>query len=687
MPDSTPKDLRHAENLRREGKFQEALDLISDIEKKGTLTPGDKLSLLISKGKIYVLTQQYQEAVRIGELAYRLSKGLEGVPDTIIALILKANVIFISQNSKQVEKVLDYLNEAEELLNSLNDLSPTFIFRQKTNILFRKAWVYNQRGELDIALETARECLEIQEKFNRKSDIAYTYYLIGNIYFRKGESDVALDYFMKSVKIFEEIGDQFGNSWNFALIGRISFSKGDLNKALTYCKKSLSTKLIIDYTKLENYEIMGHICDTKGELDKALRYYKQGSSLAEKLNYYYFLIEFNIAIGRIYIKKREYELAIEFLKSGLMMAKEDNYIFHITTSLLSLGWVYVLTDSWEEAQQNVEQLKNHSEKHKNDYALSAYRLRKAVLLKKSRRSHNRAEAEKLLKVVIKEESFFLANRAMVVLCEFYLEELYFFNEPEILEELNPLITQLLKFAKEQNSYGTLAEVKLLQAKLALIQLEFEEAERLLTQAQHIADLYGLNLIAQLISSEHDKILEQTKIWEDLKERDAPMTERLKLVSVDQVIERLQGTRAIKKPELENEEPILLLIMDKSGITYFNYSFKENWDFEPVFSSFMSVFDSFSSEVFSESIDRIKIGENLILINPVESFLVCYVIKGQSYLGLQKLNRFSNNIKENTEIWESLNKAVKTGEVLDLDKPQSLGNVVNEIFISKLSAVH
>ncbi|MHA1940819.1 MAG: hypothetical protein ACW97P_03735, partial [Candidatus Hodarchaeales archaeon] len=146
-----------------------------------------------------------------------------------------------------------------------------------------------------------------------------------------------------------------------------------------------------------------------------------------------------------------------------------------------------------------------------------------------------------------------------------------------------------------------------------------------------------------------------------------------------VLERLQRKRTVEPPELVEEEPIVLLIIDKSGISYFNYPFKEDWDFEWLFSSFMSAFDTFSSEVFSESIDRIKIGDNLILVNPIESFLVCYVIKGQSYLGLQKLNRFSNAIKDNTEIWESLTRAVQTGEVLEVDNPQSLGNVVNEIF--------
>ena len=95
---------------------------------------------------------------------------------------------------------------------------------------------------------------------------------------------------------------------------------------------------------------------------------------------------------------------------------------------------------------------------------------------------------------------------------------------------------------------------------------------------------------------------------------------------------------------------------------------------------MSAFNTFSSEIFSNSIDRVKIADNTILIKPVESFLVCYIIKGQSYPAQQKLTRFSDAVKASPEIWDALNKAAKTSEMLELDNPPSLGNIVSEIFV-------
>jgi len=674
MPDSDPKDLRYAENLRREGKFQEALKVINDIEKKGTLTPVDKLALLILKGKIYTFYQKFGEAVKIGKISYRLSQSLGRVNESITSLLLKASSLFLGQS----DKALKYLMEAEKLLNSLSNVSPSYLDSQKNNILFRKSWAYAYKGDVNTALEMALECLELQEKSGSKSDIAYTLQLLGTIYDGLGKDDLALEYTTRSLTIFEEISDQLGRATSLVFLGRISLNKGNLNQAIKYHKQNLTTENV--RAKVASLRALGQIYETRGEIDKALKYYKSGIALAEKENFYDAYVGGQLDLGTTYFAKGEYDLAIDYLKLSLSLQEKRNNEIGIAHSLIWLGMVCIQLDDLEEVQEYLERLKSY-ETQWSRRGTHNYQLLRAAFLMKKGGTRNRAEAEQLLKQISTDETQpYIKRFALFYLCEFYIEELKLFEDLEVIKELNPLIERLYKFSEEQRMYQGLAEAKLLQAKVALIQMNFEEAQRLLTQAQHVAELYSLNFLAEKISSEHDNYLEKLSEWKGLKEREAPISERLKLASVEDVIERLQGKRAIEPPELVDEEPIVLLIMDKSGISYFNYPFREDWDFEWLFSSFMSAFDTFSSEVFSESIDRIKIGENLILINPVESFLVCYVIKGQSYPGLQKLNRFSKVIKDNTEIWETLNRAVQTGEMLELDKPQSLGNVVNEIFV-------
>jgi hypothetical protein len=120
-------------------------------------------------------------------------------------------------------------------------------------------------------------------------------------------------------------------------------------------------------------------------------------------------------------------------------------------------------------------------------------------------------------------------------------------------------------------------------------------------------------------------------------------------------------------------------MDDSGATYFNHTFMTNWDHSDLFGLFMSALNNISDEIFSKSIDRIRIDENTILVQPVEPFLACYVIRGQSYPALQKLTRFTEAIRQNSEIWEALNKSTKTSEIVELSKSPALKTVIDEIF--------
>jgi hypothetical protein len=316
------------------------------------------------------------------------------------------------------------------------------------------------------------------------------------------------------------------------------------------------------------------------------------------------------------------------------------------------------------------------------------------MLKTSGRTRNRAEAELLFKSLIEESnklryqfqsgtSSDMKMLSLVNLCDLYLEDLSFSNDLEVLEDINPLIKQMTKLADEKHSVIYLAETKLLQAKLALIQLKTTEAEKLLVEAQRIAETHEFDLLAIKISTEHDTLLTQLDVWNDFKEKDAPVSERVKLASLDGIIDRLQQKRRIESIELVEEESTLLLIIGEGGTLIFSCPFTDEWERdEELFSSFLSAFTSFSDEFFSEELDRVKFGQYTVLMESAGPFSVCYLYKGQTYSAKKKLTNFTQRLHNTADLWLLLEKYYQTSQVLEPKDSPLLESLIAEIFLTK-----
>jgi tetratricopeptide (TPR) repeat protein len=679
MPRLMPEELVRAELLMYEGKEEQALEVIANFEKNKGLKSEQQLFSLILKGRSSAYLRNNKDSEGIGELAYELSQKQGRSYESVEALILKAGEKIWRAGEFDEAKIL--IKKAESLFNSLTDVSSSDISKLKANLLEVEVPIHLFKNYYRKASKLANECLSLWEEIGNKSGVITILLLLGHIKMMLSDYDTAIDYGLKALAQSNELGFQMRIAGSFTLIAGTYLYRGDLNQSLTYCKKALSIKELGKRDNLYIFIFLGRIYATKGELDRSLKYSMQAIPLAEENYNKDQLAMIFQGIGGIYRMKNEYNKAVEYYTRSLTLSKQIGYSFITMANVFSLFMLNIENNFPDKAHQYLELSKKTAEQTENKIITQGYQIARAIDLKLSERRRNRAEAEKLLQQVVEDDVVFpeLYYYSIVSLCDLLLEELSIYNNPEILEEINSLIKRSLDIAQKQNSYLILAEVKLLQAKVALVEMKIESAKKFLIEAQRIAEMRGLYLLAQKISSEHDTLLERQKDWENLKKEEAPMIERIKLASVDRVIDRISGKRAIDPPELVNEESILLLIMDNSGIPYFNHIFVENWDYTDLFSSFMSAFNTFSSEIFSKSIDRIRIGENTILINPIESFLACYVIKGQSYPALQKLTRFSEAIKENTEIWQALNKSVKTSEMLELNNLSILKNVINEIF--------
>ncbi|MHA2400797.1 MAG: tetratricopeptide repeat protein [Promethearchaeota archaeon] len=666
-----PKELAHARELINQARFGEALEIVEQFEKIKSLSSEDQLLALLTKARIYSYNNQFEEQVKISDIAFQMSQDLGLESESIEALIGKAYIAQIGD----LDMASTYVLEAKRRLKSLADDPSKMMLRR--GLLQIKSFILFSKGNLNRAVKSAQECLKLteEEKLDNKLDLADAYMQLGWIKIFQANPTKASEYAMKSLEYRIDLHHAAGIASCYALIAYIHQFEGDYDQSMHYCE-------IPNRARISALETLSNIYRDKSELKRALKYRHQAVTFAEELKIPN-VLAFNLfSLGELYLLNNENEKGVEYFERCMNLAEKWGLQHQMALTLCYLTILYTREESRAKANRYFSRLSDLYDQTKMIEIYPWYLGAKALMMKTSTRMRDRMEAQSMFKELIDRAGgewgealiFSIAN-----LCDLLLEELSMNNDPEILNEIMPLIDKSLEMAEETRNYRWLANSKLLQGKLALIQMNIEEAKLFLTQAQRIAELHGLTLLAQEVSKEHDKLFSQLNEWEKLQKTNAPMSERIKLASTNGVLERIQGKRAVEPSELVEEVPILLLIMDNSGTTFFNHPFIANWDHSDLFSNFMSAFNIFMDEIFSKSIDRIRVGENTILINPIEQFLACYIIKGQSYPALQKLTRFTEAIKENSEIWDALNKAIKTSEMLELDKPPELKTVIDEIF--------
>ncbi|MHA2038001.1 MAG: tetratricopeptide repeat protein [Promethearchaeota archaeon] len=694
MPLLVPKELVQARELTHQAKFNEALEIIEQFEKTESLSSEDKLFALLMKGRIYLSKQHTRKAVQTYDIAYQISQDLELIPESVNALIGKANVVFLGD----LDKANSYISEAEEKLNSLAKDSSTQALR--INLLLIKSWIMYYKRLYNEAAALAMERLKLieEEKIGNKFDLPPTYLILGWIYFIQGKRKEALDYAIKNIEINKEISSSDGIAAGHSLSSTIHLFEGNYEEALEHCKQGLSVKGIAGRPKITLLRNSAVIHYYKSEMNKVLEYRQQAVSLAEKLNIRDLLIPNLNDLGFCYRVMGRILLAKETFERVLILSEKGGYFLEMARALMGLIWLYIGENSREDANRYFSRLSKLYDQKKNEVDISnEYLFSKANLMKTSPRMRDHVEAQALFKQLIEnpdEENeggiktlrrFSKENLVfdMGHLCDLLLEELSIYNNPDILDEIIPLMWKMLEMAKEMRNYHWLAETKLLQAKLALIQTDIEEARKLMVGAQRIAELHGLTLLASKISSEHDKLLTQIDTWDNYKNNNAPMRDRIKLASTEDVLERLQGERAVEPTESVDEQSILLMILAEGGVLVFSYPFSEEWKFDDeLFGGFLTAFNSISDEIFSEGLDRVMFGNQTVLMEQVENFSICYLYKGETYIAQQKLKKFVEETQKNTFLWQSLEQHYKTSQVLELTDNPPLESLITEIFVSK-----
>ena len=162
---------------------------------------------------------------------------------------------------------------------------------------------------------------------------------------------------------------------------------------------------------------------------------------------------------------------------------------------------------------------------------------------------------------------------MLSICDILLTKIKENQDVTLINAVKKNIDQLSEMAIKNNSYLLQAQVLLLKAKFALIELKPEEAKELLNWAQSIAQNKGLIRVAQQISVEYDNLLEHLDTWKQMKQKEANLHERLSLSALDETIEALSRRRG-EAVVVSPEEPVMLLIiLREEGLTLYSKKFE------------------------------------------------------------------------------------------------------------------
>ncbi len=620
---------------------------MNNFEQKEGLNHHDKASCHLLQCQIFFWQGKLKELIKHTEPMYKESRERENNLFIVDNLLIMTHTLV---RLNKFDKAFYLIKHGEELIKTIPHELKRAYKQREAYLAFIKGYFYNYRrdpDDADLALKHLEHSLVMREELGIRHEIS-------------------------------ESLDQM--AWNLLIF------KGEMDRALKYSERSVSLarESRKKYYIASSFQVMALITSSLGEADRSIKTNEQGLELFKELDNKYGMADILNNLSIDYKNNGDLDRALECIEQAMGLNRGLGALRNLANNHDFLIQILIERGYLERAQQSLNNLERLNSQLKNKEMDLMHLLDKALLLKTSLRARDRGKAEEILIQLLENENLTHDVRytALINLCELLLTELRMTNDLIVLDELNQFLGQLLELAEKSHSYWLIGETYLLQAKLALLSLDLKEARRLFTQGQQIAERYGIKLLVIKISNEHDELLKQLEIWENLKESKASLAERIELSRLNEQMERMVKKRLVKSPKLEAEQPVLLTVMSKDGKILLSNPFTADLTIDSTyFSEFLSSCNTFCDQILSESFDRVKFGQHTVLITPVDSFSICYIFQGQSYSARQKLIHFSETVRKDPNIMKILKDAGKKNIEIKVNETASLEELISESFLS------
>jgi serine phosphatase RsbU (regulator of sigma subunit)/tetratricopeptide (TPR) repeat protein len=267
-----------------------------------------------------------------------------------------------SFESDQINYNNQLLSICEKQLSNLTNNNSLYHYylKYKALALNNIGVIFQNKGNVIVALDNYHKSLKIQEALNSRDDISITLFNIGILYMSQKDYDNSLKYFEKSFKKSSEkcnscpeLIDKIGMAYSLNNMGIIYHAKNDTSKAMKCFISSLNSVSEIGDKEGVSMVLLsiGNFYNKEKQYDKALEYYIK---CKESLNGFHNLQGITwvyVNIANTLTQLGNFSEALKYAQQGLKYAQELGFPEQIKHISKTLSEIYSNTGKYKEAYE------------------------------------------------------------------------------------------------------------------------------------------------------------------------------------------------------------------------------------------------------------------------------------------------------------------------------------------------
>ncbi|MDF2435922.1 MAG: protein serine/threonine phosphatase [Bacteroidota bacterium] len=272
------------------------------------------------------------------------------------------NMAYIYQNQGNIEKAIEFNKKSLELQSSIGNKEG--LAQSYNNI----GTILNDQGNIREALEYFHKSLKIREEMNDAPGLATSLNNLGMVYQDQGDTTKALEYFEKSIGYYEKVGDKEGLGYPLSNIGFIYSSNGQNEKALDYYKRSLIVREEAGDLKgiAHCYNNIGSVLDHQGHVQEALEFYKKSYQLLNSIGDKDGISLSTRNIGECYRLQKNLKEALIYAQIASDVSREIGYPENINRAEELLSNIYLDMGQYKQSLEHYKQFVIYRDSTKNE---------------------------------------------------------------------------------------------------------------------------------------------------------------------------------------------------------------------------------------------------------------------------------------------------------------------------------